>query len=962
MIATIRKYGPAFAGVLLIVLGGAPPGHAYKGNGRSVGSGGGFSSGGGYRSVAAFGMKTMGSSSSASHTHQEGLLALYGRPVLYSEPATLAFGTVSTESSRLMTATIVNYGGVGLLLSDLGFASGGGSVFSVESPAGPAVVGPGDSLDVSVRFEPDSQGTVHDTLEGTTNDPAVPLWILALSGTGQSASIQDIAVAVDTLDFGPVPVDSTAELVFAVENVGGADLAVGPITVTGGVFSVTPDSFTVGAGGLQYVTVRFTPDGASTWEESLSIANDDPNEAGPVMVHVTGRVPALLALQVPASGAIRFRAAEDGPPPVDSEIRIRNDGAETLHWRAFLENDGSWLGASPDSGSVPPGNSTTIDVSVSHAGLAQGSYEATIVLLNGDRPEADRDTVSVGLTIIPFTVTTNHVPLLPDQGQNVLMKAATSVSVDSATLYYHQGGKAGWNRMAMSVHGDTACVATIPGELVGMRGLEYYVRVHAQGGEVAEPEIEIETPRRIAVRIPEAVSLTISAERHTMIGVPMLTSGAHPTDVFQDDFGDHDIKKWRLGRWFPASDAYLEYPNELGVPVEAGSGFWLITRDISTYTLSGFSTLPPPGDTTVSIGLPGGAGSWWSQIGHPFAYPVEWNRCLVRKGDGRVYPIDAQPGDGLVEVAAYTYVYAEEAGEYKEAPALEPWHGYFVNNISGDDLELLVPARESAPGKMAIAALPPLRPEDGEWEIRLRARSEAGASGEIVAGARLGAREGWDPADRHIPPAAPGGGPGLAFEPRDPMPRRGNLRADIRPPAADLCAWDVGLEFRGSREAVIEAGDEETLPAGVAVFLVDDDGGVTVPLRSGAAYRVTAGRDEKSRVLRLVAGPAAVLGASGYEATAVVTDLRLGRPYPNPALRGATIRYALPAAGPVQLQVFAITGRLVRDLVDGVRPSGEHAAVWDGRDESGREVGPGLYFFRLAQEDRVQTARVVVFR
>lgn len=964
MIARLRKYGPAFAGVLLVLLGGALPGHTYQGKGWTVGSGGGSSSGGGYRTMAAVGMKTMGSSASASYTHQEGMLALYGRPVLYSDPAqSLAFGTVSTESSRTLTVTVVNYGGVGLLLSDLGFASGGAAGFSLVSPGGATVVDPGDSLVVSVRFAPAGEGSVRDTLEGTTNDPTLPLWAINLSGTGQSSLIQEIAVAVDSLGFGPVPVDSTAELLFTVENVGGADLTVSAITASDDVFSASPDSFTLGAGVGRSVTVRFGPDEAAVWAESLSIWSDDPNEAGPVVVRLAGHVPSLLALQEPASGALHFRAAEDGPAPEDGTIRIGNDGAMTLRWRAAVAGGDGWLSVLPDSGSVPPGNSTTIDVAVNHAGLAQGDYIGSIVLVSDDRPVADRETVTVDLAINPFMVTTNYVPLLPEQGQNVYLNAVTTVDIDSALLYYHQGGKNGWNRMAMSVHDDTACVATIPGELVGIRGLEYYVHVYSAGGDVADPDVGSELPRRVAVRIPEAHSPSIGAEQHTMIGVPMLTNGAHPAGVFPDDLGEHDPSDWRLGRWNPANGAYAEYPNDLGAAVEAGSGFWLITREISTYSLAGFSTLPPPGDSTVGIGLPGGAGSWWSQVGNPFAYPVDWNRCLVRDPGGRVYRIDAQPDEGLVEVAAYTYVYTDGAGGYRETSVLEPWSACFVNNISGDDLELLVPARETIPGKAAIAGRPPLRGADGEWEVVLRARSDAGASGEIIVGARVGAREGWDSADRHRPPPAPGEGPGLALGPRDPMPREGgDLRADIRPPSPEPALWDVRLEFRGSREAVIETDDGGTLPTGIAALLIDDETGVTVPLRPGAAYRVTAGPDEKGRALRLVAGPAAALGSSGYEATGIATDLRLGRPYPNPAVRGTTIRYAVPAAGPVQLQVFAINGRLVRGLVDDVRPSGEHVSVWDGRDGSGREVGPGLYFFRLVHEENVRTARVVVFR
>jgi flagellar hook assembly protein FlgD len=45
--------------------------------------------------------------------------------------------------------------------------------------------------------------------------------------------------------------------------------------------------------------------------------------------------------------------------------------------------------------------------------------------------------------------------------------------------------------------------------------------------------------------------------------------------------------------------------------------------------------------------------------------------------------------------------------------------------------------------------------------------------------------------------------------------------------------------------------------------------------------------------------------------------------------------------------VHALDGALVRTLVDGALPAGPRAAVWDGRDDSGRAAPAGVYVFRL---------------
>jgi hypothetical protein len=69
---------------------------------------------------------------------------------------------------------------------------------------------------------------------------------------------------------------------------------------------------------------------------------------------------------------------------------------------------------------------------------------------------------------------------------------------------------------------------------------------------------------------------------------------------------------------------------------------------------------------------------------------------------------------------------------------------------------------------------------------------------------------------------------------------------------------------------------------------------------------------------------------------------------PNPFNPSTRIRFEVPGdGGQVQLTVYDLAGRLVRTLVDASLPQGIHAAVWDGRDATGREVGSGTYLARL---------------
>jgi hypothetical protein len=68
---------------------------------------------------------------------------------------------------------------------------------------------------------------------------------------------------------------------------------------------------------------------------------------------------------------------------------------------------------------------------------------------------------------------------------------------------------------------------------------------------------------------------------------------------------------------------------------------------------------------------------------------------------------------------------------------------------------------------------------------------------------------------------------------------------------------------------------------------------------------------------------------------------------PNPFSPATVIRYDLPVPSEVSLRIFDVSGRHVKTLAAGEAPAGRHSVVWDARDEAGRAVSAGVYFYRL---------------
>jgi hypothetical protein len=129
-------------------------------------------------------------------------------------------------------------------------------------------------------------------------------------------------------------------------------------------------------------------------------------------------------------------------------------------------------------------------------------------------------------------------------------------------------------------------------------------------------------------------------------------------------------------------------------------------------------------------------------------------------------------------------------------------------------------------------------------------------------------------------------------------------------------------------------------------------------------------------------GPLAAWGGTAYEegpytielagvawSPVAIGDLAAPRPVatrlepnaPNPFGATTAIRYTLAEPAPVSLRVYDATGRLVRRLVTVAEsaPAAAYLVHWDGRDESGRSVPAGTYFYRLEAGPHAESRAMV---
>ena len=82
----------------------------------------------------------------------------------------------------------------------------------------------------------------------------------------------------------------------------------------------------------------------------------------------------------------------------------------------------------------------------------------------------------------------------------------------------------------------------------------------------------------------------------------------------------------------------------------------------------------------------------------------------------------------------------------------------------------------------------------------------------------------------------------------------------------------------------------------------------------------------------------------------------------NPVRSGqARLAFRLAATERVEVRIFDVSGRMVRRVADRLFAAGEeHVVIWDGADDSGRKVRPGVFFYQVRTPSYVGQKKLTV--
>jgi len=186
----------------------------------------------------------------------------------------------------------------------------------------------------------------------------------------------------------------------------------------------------------------------------------------------------------------------------------------------------------------------------------------------------------------------------------------------------------------------------------------------------------------------------------------------------------------------------------------------------------------------------------------------------------------------------------------------------------------------------------------------------------------------------------------------------------------DIYGLDLTLELGGYGEVSVEpAGNIPNLYYSqtddvIRLGVIDIMGRDFIPSGKTSVVKI----DGEARVTSVIASDADAnpvyftIKESDSAPVLLPREFKLGQNYPNPFNPATTIRFDLPQAGRVELEVFNILGQKVSTLVDGQLEGGQYEVRWNGCNDGGENVASGVYFYRIAAGDFTASKKMVLLR
>jgi hypothetical protein len=167
---------------------------------------------------------------------------------------------------------------------------------------------------------------------------------------------------------------------------------------------------------------------------------------------------------------------------------------------------------------------------------------------------------------------------------------------------------------------------------------------------------------------------------------------------------------------------------------------------------------------------------------------------------------------------------------------------------------------------------------------------------------------------------------------------------DIRREIKDIEIWDFEVTTPPCQPARLQFSDVKDIPTDFEVYLIDKNKAKSCNLRDNEVYDFTPAVNHSAF--------AVVVGKEEFVKQELISiipkEWHLGNNFPNPFNPTTTIPVEAPSSARVTLKVHNTLGEEVKTIYRGALKTGRRLFKWEGRNNKGKLLPSGVYFYRLS--------------
>ena len=584
-------------------------------------------------------------------------------------------------------------------------------------------------------------------------------------------------------------------------------------------------------------------------------------------------------------------------------------------------------------------------------GIVDGTEWFFVSVTDSAGNNSPADSIEINFDSTPPEITHQKGDSIVVEGGTYIVQATVKDvnHIESVELQHWRGGQRSKPFKPMTKLNDSTYQGIIPADFITSRGLEYAIIANDGLSNNRSPLWESK-PSSYGVRVRINGENNTGLQKDTVlvvgdkidayrtISIPIDVDDKSAARIFEDNLGTYDPGVWRLFEWDTETAIFNEYPGMSDF--SPGKAFWLITtiKNIVLDTGPGLSV-----DTSKPFVILLKKG--WNDIGNPFNFEVAWEDIFI-----------ASAADTNEIIGPYYYNGSWQVG--RQISIMKPWQGYSLYTES-QDLTVLIPPQQAQTVLKKQNTLPGYN--DILWALSIEAKNEFSADNANFIGITENASMEFDHGYDYVEP--PGVGPYLSLyfnHPEWDMEAE-KFTSDFRPPQ-DGHIWDFSVTGTNYKEPVtLDIHELTDLPPNLNLHLVDVDANISVNLNNTPTYSFLLQETKRTRHFKIIAGSKDFLDDHKEELTTVDT-FELVQNYPNPFNGSTTIQYNLEKSMSISLSIYNLLGQKVRTIHSGIKEAGIHQFFWNATDDSGRELGTGIYILRIQTPDILSTKKMIYMR